>query len=162
MAIPDNQPVLSSLLMDRSSPLGNSEDVFQRRALHVKIGNSLSEPIPVSITDATPGQDFFASIETATTPGVQQTLITDINPGPVKRNIMQVSVSCRFEGKAEIRINGTIIGSMRTGGSTPNPSFKWSVPKPYATGETLTVTFKSRTGSPISDVECYVMALDYN
>lgn len=38
---------LSSLVMDRSNPLGNSEDIFLRRSLHVKIGNKLNEPIPV-------------------------------------------------------------------------------------------------------------------
>jgi len=33
----DNEnPVISSMFMDRDSPLGNSEDVEGRRALHVK------------------------------------------------------------------------------------------------------------------------------
>ena len=40
----------SPLYMDRSLPLGNSQDTFSRRALHVKIGNSNAEPIPIAIT----------------------------------------------------------------------------------------------------------------
>jgi len=42
--------------MDRSLPLGNSTDTFGRRALHVKIGNSTGEPLPVSVTQTFIGQ----------------------------------------------------------------------------------------------------------
>lgn len=38
----------SSLLMDRGIPLGNSEDTFGRRALHTKVANDVTEPIPVT------------------------------------------------------------------------------------------------------------------
>lgn len=40
-------PANSALLMDRGLPLGNSLDVFSRRALHVKIANLLTESVPV-------------------------------------------------------------------------------------------------------------------
>lgn len=36
--------------MDRGIPLGNSLDTFSRRSLHVKIGNSSGEAIPVTGT----------------------------------------------------------------------------------------------------------------
>ena len=39
--------VSAQLVMDRSMPLGNSEDTFNRRALHTKIGNKQTEPVPV-------------------------------------------------------------------------------------------------------------------
>lgn len=39
--------VSAQLVMDRSMPLGNSEDTFNRRALHTKIGNKTTEPVPV-------------------------------------------------------------------------------------------------------------------
>lgn len=38
--------VLSPILMDRSEPVGNTPDRFNRRAHHVKIGNTLGEQIP--------------------------------------------------------------------------------------------------------------------
>ncbi len=38
----------TALAMDRSEPVGNSIDIFSRRALHVKIGNTASEPIPIT------------------------------------------------------------------------------------------------------------------
>jgi len=34
-------PVISTLLMDRSDPLGNSDDGTGRRALHVKLSGSI-------------------------------------------------------------------------------------------------------------------------
>jgi len=43
-------PTNASLLMDRGLPLGNSEDVDLRRALHVKVKNKGTEPIPITGT----------------------------------------------------------------------------------------------------------------
>lgn len=42
-------PTNASLLMDRGLPLGNSLDTVGRRALHVKVRNLVSEPIPVDV-----------------------------------------------------------------------------------------------------------------
>lgn len=39
---------VAALTMDRGIPLGNSLDTFSRRALHVLVGNSSGEPIPVT------------------------------------------------------------------------------------------------------------------
>lgn len=39
---------VSALTMDRGFPVGNTEDIFGRRAHHVKIGNKLTEPVPVA------------------------------------------------------------------------------------------------------------------
>lgn len=45
--------VSAQLVMDRSMPLGNSEDTFNRRALHTKIGNKTTEAIPVDFVSPT-------------------------------------------------------------------------------------------------------------
>lgn len=45
----NEDPALSHLLMDRGDPVGNSPDAFGRRAVHVKVGNTPSEPIPITI-----------------------------------------------------------------------------------------------------------------
>lgn len=44
----DETPCVAALTMDRGLSIGNSEDTFGRRAAHVKIGNKITEPIPVS------------------------------------------------------------------------------------------------------------------
>jgi hypothetical protein len=159
----DNQPVVSSLLMDRSSPLGNSDDVFGRQALHVKIGNKSNEPVPVYISDGgTSGSPFYLSTQGSTTPGVSQTILSDTNSGTVPRHISAIYVICRIEGQALIKIDGTLIGSVRTGAAVPNARFSYDVPRAYSPGSILTVEFKSRAGSPISDVECHAIGLDHN
>lgn len=46
-------PVISSMLMDRSEPLGNSPDDSGRRRLHTKITNAASEPLHSDIVPVT-------------------------------------------------------------------------------------------------------------
>lgn len=46
----DDERRIAPLTMDRSEPVGNTEDTFGRRAHHVKIGNKPTEPVPVSGT----------------------------------------------------------------------------------------------------------------
>lgn len=52
MSLVSEIKTLSALVMDRSDPLGNSEDNLGRRALHVKIGNKPGEPIPIYVGDS--------------------------------------------------------------------------------------------------------------
>lgn len=52
------QPVISSLLMDRSEPIGNSQDALGRRSLHTLITNGSVAPIyskiiPLSVLQVT-------------------------------------------------------------------------------------------------------------
>lgn len=65
----DEENVVSTLFMDRSYPVGNSDDVFSRRAAHVKIGNKLSEPIPVTDTNdvSTTPKIYNVAVATANT-----------------------------------------------------------------------------------------------
>ena len=59
--------VLSTLLMDRGEPLGNSTDSFNRRALHTRLGNTSAEPIPIGGLLSGVSWDWFAvSYPTAT------------------------------------------------------------------------------------------------
>lgn len=70
--------VTAPLLMDRSIPLGNSVDVFTRRALHTKIGNSSSEPIPVYLStpaaSSSPTNTFDSVTNVAS--GSETTIVT--------------------------------------------------------------------------------------
>lgn len=60
---------LSTLLMDRSEPLGNSEDTFARRALHTKVGNKLTEPVPVfNVSGLTPSMANYPILATTELP----------------------------------------------------------------------------------------------
>jgi hypothetical protein len=63
-------PALSTLLMDRSDPLGNSVDNQNRRALHTKITNLNTEVLPIGgflsgvVYDALSAEYTTTTIET--------------------------------------------------------------------------------------------------
>lgn len=156
----DETPSISSLQMDRGLPIGNQQDVFGRRALDVIVGNSNSQPIPVTVTSGTTGTPFFTQVQTETTPGSQQTLLSFVVSAPTQSNLTQLVVICRQESEFFIQDNNTMIGSGRTGAASPNASFTWNPNRAVPTGDTITVLFEARAGSPISDVECYLMAVN--
>jgi hypothetical protein len=157
--MPEGKDV-SSLSMDTALPLGNSEDTFIRRALHVKIGNKTTEPIPVFVADEEPGVPFFDEGFDVTDPGNDVTLITTTVPALTTRNLFRIIVTCRIEGVMTILDGATQIGSGRTGAAKPDSVIEWNPRRPVSTGNTITVKFKARTGSAVSDVEAYLMASD--
>jgi hypothetical protein len=149
---------VSNLSMDRGKSLGNSEDVFGRRALHVKIGNKSSEPVPVYITD----QAF----------GINQnfSLIAEINPSEIKffevttpidilRTAKQISVSCRREGLLKIFIDSIQVGSLRTGPACLNASLNLQE-KEVVAGKKIKVEFSLESFAPKCEVEAYLNCLD--
>lgn len=155
----DETPVTAALSMDRGNPLGNSEDVFLRRALHVKVGNKPGESIPVY--EATPGTPFFAEADQVITPGVEQELISCVVPAAISRELMRLSVICRQEGSFDVLAGAVKIGSGRTGAAIPNVSFVWTPGRPISAGITIKVKFTARTGAPVtSNVEAYLQATD--
>jgi hypothetical protein len=150
----------SALIMDRGLPLGNSDDTFGRRALHVKVGNKATEPIPVTVTGGVAGTPFYADAQTSSTPGVEQTLITAATPASPARSLDSVVVACRTEGRFTISDGATIIGSGRTGPATPNARFSFSPRRTVTASGTVTVKFTARSGAMASDVEAYLQAVD--
>jgi hypothetical protein len=83
----DNEtPVQSALFMDRDSSLGNSEDTFLRRALHVKVGNKTSEPIPTSEQES---QNLkITNHTTSVTPGTELAI-------PLTPSVKEISIRAR-------------------------------------------------------------------
>lgn len=79
-AIPVIKPSFTSLAMDQSDPLGNSTDVFARQALHVKVGNSAAESIPVYLTDANGLLFTLWNEVTAVAASIETTVVTYIVP----------------------------------------------------------------------------------
>jgi len=91
--------------MDDSRPLGNTQDVFNKRALHVKIGNSSSEAVPVSISEI--GTPFFVDAPAqTTTPGTEQLLLTTTNAANETLYLKKIDVICRTEGTFKCKIDG--------------------------------------------------------
>lgn len=112
--------------------------------------------------DVSVGESHFNSVATNTTPNVLQTLIMETVPAGKLRGLTRVVVTCRQEGVAYIRVGGAVIGSMRTGGSSPNGVFEWSPKFLVSAGIEIKVEFIARQGSPIVEVEGYLQAVDKN
>jgi hypothetical protein len=71
----DESSVTSYLYMDRTTPLGNSNDVDNRRALHTKVKNSALEAIPVYITSGSSPTPINVFNSVASIPSGSETLL---------------------------------------------------------------------------------------
>lgn len=98
---------------------------------------------------------------TVTTPGTEQTLITYAVPGAVTHDLHRVAVSCRQDGKVLVEVNGSSVGVVRTSPAKSDAVFVWTPPVGAATGQTVSVKFTARTGSPVTDVDAFLMADEY-
>jgi len=147
----------TSLAMDRDEPLGNSEDAYLRRALHVKATNKITEPIPVTIVDGEPGTPAFWENETTNDPGNEKTILSGTFTAPTYASTLVVG--CRIESIAKMKVNGSTVATLRTGAAQPNASFSWNPRRGFAIGDNFEVTIKTRAGGPISDCEAFFMAL---
>jgi hypothetical protein len=145
--------------MDRALSLGNSQDAFGRRALHVKLGNTEAEPIPVEIVgqvvvSSTP-KYFDYSDETE--PGETTLVFIEQVPAGKTWLLYCINVSCRGSGVLRVTKNdGEIIGTRRTGPGCPNADFQWALPRPILEGETVAVEFEALPGVPAQPIEAFL------
>jgi hypothetical protein len=160
----DDVAANSALLMDRGTPLGNSLSPnvvqgSQRRRLHVFIDNGSGEPIPVAFSVAgTPV--FMDSPANSTVPGSYVTLIDVFVPVGKTRYLTTLLLTCRVEGEFQVLSGASVILSGRTGPASPTFSFGWNPSRPITTGTEIKVQFKAVVGTPIRDVEAYLIATD--
>jgi len=108
------------------------------------------------------GESHFLSASIPTTPGILQTLLTEVVPVGKLRGLTRVNVRCRQEGVANIYADSVFIGSISTGASTPNATFEFTPKYLVAAGLFIKVEFISRTGSPIVTVDGHLQAVDKN
>jgi hypothetical protein len=104
----------------------------------------------------TSGDAFFKEAQTVTTPGVTQTIISEVVPTGKTVNILKVDLSCRLEGRFDVKIDSLIIGSGRTSPGSPNAVFDWRPFREAQTGETIKIEFTAMSTRPATDVEAYL------
>lgn len=102
----------------------------------------------------------FYSENQILTNGLLQPVITEVVPVGKTRSLTQVVVSCRQPGIFFVKINGTIVGTGRTGAGNPNANFIWMPSRAAVAGDTITVEFIQSYGPSGSDVEAYLMGTD--
>ena len=106
------EKVISSMLMDRGEPLGNSLDVFLRRALHTKVGNSGSEAIPTTTTKGEIKAIFNELLAVAG--GSFATIVTYTVPPLKFFDLHCVKVEGDNIADYSLKINGAAIEKYRT------------------------------------------------
>lgn len=132
-------------------------DAFPARAVIVE--NNSTDPIPVVITDGEPGTPkHFNSGEVSTT-GALQTLLSITVPALKIYDLYSAKVICRAHGKFTILLNGSLIGSGRTGPSLGELSvFNWTPRLPAIASDVIDIKFQSLSATPINEVEAYLQA----
>lgn len=127
----------------------------------VRIFNSPSDPITVSLTSSTAGMNVFKdSSGTLSTPGIQQTLITYSVPVGKTHELKTLNLSTFQPGTIVIEAGGSIIGKMRSAASAINPTFKWEPGRSFSAGTLIEVKYTQRSGTAASDVDAYLMLIE--
>lgn len=152
----DNEPVTAALIMDRSSPIGNSPDQYARRSLHVLVTNGDGQPIPIQITTAVEEGEFF-DFEGETTPGAEQILISETVPVGELWRLAQTHVSTVNDGVMRVRVDGDLVASARTAPGNPNAPFSWSIKRPILAGGAIELAFEAYGDQPLADLEAYLV-----
>jgi hypothetical protein len=155
-------PGIYRLDMDRGEPLGNSEDTFGRRALHVKIGNKDTESIPVRVVSGSGVAKSFP-VTIATTPGTEQTVITETVPVGKKWTLVSLQGVSNFATTYRSFLDDTpdvLIGSTRTGPGKPSARFEFDDTQKLSSGATVLVKLKAGAWTPIVDAEVYLHYLE--
>lgn len=96
----------------------------------------------------------------ASTPGIEQTLITSVVPGAKTREIWQIFVSTQHPGIWRLFSGATVIASGRNAPGQPDSSFPITPPARVSAGTTIELKFLGRSGFPVTEVDAYVSASD--
>lgn len=105
-----------------------------------------------------PGEALFVDSSDTTTPGSEQSLMTYTVPALKTMNLLSVQIVCRQETSFQIYGDSTLIGSGRTGASSPNVNFVYRVARSFAAGKLIEVKATARSGSAAAPIECYLQA----
>jgi len=104
------------------------------------------------------GIKYFKKAITTTTPGIEQTLISDTILVGKTVNLLHLQLSCREQATFRILIAGSQVGSGRTGpGGDRNIFFPWTPDEVAIAGSLVEVKFLQMSARPNSvDVEAYL------
>ena len=106
------------------------------------------------------GDPIHNSAEAVVTPGVEQTLISYLVPVGKVHNLHQVVLSCRVTGSFRVEIDGSLMGSGRTGAASPNSSMSFVPTLSLSEGTLVEVKYCSAAGSLLQRVEAYAQAAE--
>jgi len=132
----------SALLMDEGLPLGNTEDRFTRRALHVKIGNQDAEAVPVYITQGGTPRNIYSEA-LAVPSGSETAVVTYTVPVGKTLHLFRAQFSGENIATYRVKIDGTTVALQRqwwTDGLSGEIRFDAGRGLPCPAGSVVTVT----------------------
>ena len=100
-----------------------------------------------------PIHDYAAGTTIA---GTEVTVLTVTVAAGKKRRLTQCLMSSSVVGKMVVKLNGNVIGVVRTSPAELNPAFNWLPAKPITASDTVAVTFTARASSPSADIEVFL------
>lgn len=99
-------------------------------------------------------------VQTVSTPGVEQTLITAVVPVNKARKISQVFVSASHSGRWTLDDGSIIIGSGRTQSGKHDSIFIFSPRPQYGSGTVFNLKFTANLWTPATNVDAYLFGSD--
>lgn len=73
--------------------------------------------------------------------------------------LSQLLISCRLEAEIIVKLNSTVIGSLRTGAAKPVAKFSWDPNRECVAGDVVQVILTKRAGTPDISVGAHLMGL---
>jgi len=121
--------------------------------LRCKNGALVTDPINA-------GDPLYHDGLTISTPGTEQTLVSDVVTAGKTRLISVIKISCFQPGTWIARNGSDIIGSGRTSAGNPDSFIEIIPRRSLAALSNFTLKFTARTGGPATDVTYHVMATE--
>lgn len=136
----DEDPTLAALVMDRGVPLGNSVGIDGRRALHVKIRNKLTEPLPVAVVPAQP-ENFTVYNEVLAVPtSSETTILTYTVPADTESILKKIFTNADVIAEYRVKLNGTTFAKKFSYYTQYYCDFDFSDGLNFDAGDVITVT----------------------
>lgn len=104
------------------------------------------------------GDEAHKAGSSVTVPGSEVDLISYTVPAGKIFNMLGAYVSCFQDGTMRVKINSSVVCTLRTGPGCPDASFFWIKPRKATEGQTVCVGFEALADSSPSDVEAYLDA----
>lgn len=115
------------------------------------------DPINVYISQAGSSENQYGS--NTSTPGLPQTLISYVVPLGKKLKLVRAQLVSNFECHAQIKKNGSVIGSVRTSPASKVEHFDWITDEIASAGSTVEMITTQRQGSPADLVENFLSGI---
>lgn len=108
------------------------------------------------------GDPIYFDDESATTPGTEQTVISETVPTGKKWQLSQIQMNCCQNGEITIFIGSSLIGSGIISPGEQNFFLNWFPGRPMTAGETVAVKFRQISGTNSKTVRSHLQLTEEN